>query len=79
MNKKGREENFAFGTTDQSNSQRKPPLMRVVQEKKDGRKGTSESEEKSMAHHSYTEKKDESYTASSGRHSCVCLGGWVAA
>lgn len=39
MNKRGREENFEFGTTDQSNSHRKPLLMRAVQEKKGGRQG----------------------------------------
>lgn len=57
MNKKGREEDFAFGTTDQSNSHRKPLLMRILQEKEDGTKAKSEREEKGTAHHSYTEKK----------------------
>lgn len=54
MNKRGREKNFAFGTTDQSNSHRKPLLMRAVQEKKGGRQGVKE--KKSMACHSYTEE-----------------------
>lgn len=44
-NKGEREENFAFGTTDQSISHRKPLLMRAVQEKKGGRQGESEREE----------------------------------
>lgn len=45
MNKREREENFAFGTTDQSNPHRKSLLMRAVQEKKGGRQGESEREE----------------------------------
>lgn len=36
----GEEKNFAFGTTDQSNSHRKAPLMRA--EKKGGGQGESE-------------------------------------
>lgn len=45
MNKREREENFAFGTMDQSNSHRKPLVMRAVQGKKGGREGESEREE----------------------------------
>lgn len=52
--------------------------MRVVQEKKCGRKGGSEREEKGIAHHSYTEK-EMNHIESSGRHGCVCFGGRVAA
>lgn len=37
MNKNKREENFAFGTTDQSNSRRNALLMRAIQGKKGGR------------------------------------------
>lgn len=37
MNKREREENFAFGTTDQSNSQRNALLMRAIQGTKGGR------------------------------------------
>lgn len=39
---KREEENFAFGTTDQSKSRRTLLLMRVVQKKKGGRQGESE-------------------------------------
>lgn len=75
MNKRGREENFAFGSTDQSNSHRKPLLMRTVQEKKGGRQGDSEREENGVWHAIPTQKKrDESYTEPSARHWYVCIG-----
>lgn len=48
--------------------------MRAVQEKKGGRQGESEREEKKgMARHSYTEKKKKEmiYTR---RNECVCIG-----
>lgn len=81
MNKRGREENFAFGTTDQSNSHRKPLLMRAVQEKKGGRQGESEGEEKKgMARHSYTENKEMNHiqrlVEDMGACECVCVLGW---
>lgn len=49
--------------------------MRAVQEKKGGRQGESEREEKKgMACHSYTEKKrDESHTAPSGMRVCCMV------
>lgn len=76
MNKRGRERNFAFGTTDQSNSHRKPLLMRAVQEKKGGRQGESEREEEygtPFLHRGGRKKRgDESYTAPSGRNERVC-------
>lgn len=79
MNKRGRGKNFAFGTTDQSNSHRKSLLMRAVQEQKGGRQGESEREEKKgMARHSYTENKEMNHTQRLVEDMGVCVGGgWL--
>lgn len=74
MNKKEREENFAFGTTDQSNSQREALLMRAVQEEKGGRTRENERGEKNTPHHSYTEREMNRFQ-SLVEDVAVCVGG----
>lgn len=72
MNKRKREENFAFGTTDQSNSQRNGLLMRAIQGTEGG-SGVEEEKRKGMALHSCRENKEMNHTGCPVEDMGVCV------